>query len=428
MRRVEHVRHNTSDANAFTGLVAEFTYVLDTGEIRAHNGSTPGGNRILTMTQNDARYQPINVDLSSIAGLGPGPGLLVKQSAGVEVLRVLQTNGARFAWTNPDGGAGNPSIDFAAAVDLTGVTFNNGTYNGSGAGLSNVQFRFVAPKIATYQVQAADDRSLLIMASNATTSLQSFNLQALANYANNFCIKLKSLNPRTAIVPAGTDTIDGIWTNAQPLRIPMGMVFTLIKDASGWFLLDNQAERIGEMKPHGHATPVDPCWLSCNGAAISRTDYANLFAKLGTTWGAGDGSTTFNLPNAQSCAIVGAGQRAGLSNRVLGSFFGEENHLLSVGEMPVHAHTLNDPTHVHTLNDPAHSHTEILPSTTAIAVQGAANIPNMWQGTVSGNDAASFTGMTMNAAATGMSMNNAGGGASHNNMQPSLAVQMYIRA
>jgi microcystin-dependent protein len=37
-------------------------------------------------------------------------------------------------------------------------------------------------------------------------------------------------------------------------------------------------------------------WLECNGAAVSRTTYAALYDKIGTTWGAGDGSTTFNLP------------------------------------------------------------------------------------------------------------------------------------
>ena len=43
-------------------------------------------------------------------------------------------------------------------------------------------------------------------------------------------------------------------------------------------------------------TSVPAGWLKCNGAAVSRTTYAALFASIGTTWGAGNGSTTFNLP------------------------------------------------------------------------------------------------------------------------------------
>jgi microcystin-dependent protein len=50
-------------------------------------------------------------------------------------------------------------------------------------------------------------------------------------------------------------------------------------------------------------------WMLCDGAAISRTDYAGLFAAIGTTHGVGDGSTTFNLPNAQGLVPRGAGSQ-----------------------------------------------------------------------------------------------------------------------
>lgn len=44
-------------------------------------------------------------------------------------------------------------------------------------------------------------------------------------------------------------------------------------------------------------------WLICNGNAVSRTTYANLFAVIGTTYGVGDGSTTFNLPTITGTPI-----------------------------------------------------------------------------------------------------------------------------
>src|SRR6188768_77368 len=50
-----------------------------------------------------------------------------------------------------------------------------------------------------------------------------------------------------------------------------------------------------------------PGWLACDGRAISRTAYSELFAAIGTAWGAGDGSTTFNLPPANGRAAIGAG-------------------------------------------------------------------------------------------------------------------------
>ncbi len=55
------------------------------------------------------------------------------------------------------------------------------------------------------------------------------------------------------------------------------------------------------------ASVVPSGWLSCDGAAVSRTTYANLFALVGTTYGEGDGSTTFNVPDMRGRSIVGAG-------------------------------------------------------------------------------------------------------------------------
>ena len=60
-------------------------------------------------------------------------------------------------------------------------------------------------------------------------------------------------------------------------------------------------------------------WLLCDGSAVSRTDYAKLFSAIGTTWGTGDGSTTFNLPNsigrfAEGAATSGSYKSAGLPN------------------------------------------------------------------------------------------------------------------
>jgi microcystin-dependent protein len=50
-------------------------------------------------------------------------------------------------------------------------------------------------------------------------------------------------------------------------------------------------------------------WLLCNGAAVSRTTYAGLFAVIGTTFGSGDGSTTFNVPNTSGIFISGTGSQ-----------------------------------------------------------------------------------------------------------------------
>lgn len=78
-------------------------------------------------------------------------------------------------------------------------------------------------------------------------------------------------------------------------------------------------------------------WLLCHGQAISRTDYATLFAAIGTTWGAGNGSTTFNVPDLRGRAPIGAGSGSGLTSRTLGGKGGSEY-------IQAHTHSFTQPT------------------------------------------------------------------------------------
>jgi len=64
----------------------------------------------------------------------------------------------------------------------------------------------------------------------------------------------------------------------------------------------------GFIVPYAGQTPPSG-WLLCDGSPVSRTTYAGLFALIGTTYGAGDGSTTFNVPDLRGSVVVGAGQR-----------------------------------------------------------------------------------------------------------------------
>jgi len=71
-------------------------------------------------------------------------------------------------------------------------------------------------------------------------------------------------------------------------------------------LSDVLGSSIGDIKMTAYATP-DAGWALCNGQALSRATYSALFAKIGTTYGAGDGSTTFNVPQTENRFIQGAG-------------------------------------------------------------------------------------------------------------------------
>jgi len=68
-----------------------------------------------------------------------------------------------------------------------------------------------------------------------------------------------------------------------------------------------------------YSTSANQGWLECVGTAVSRTVFAELYALVGVTWGSGDGSTTFNLPDFRGRTLAGVGTGAGLTARVLGS-------------------------------------------------------------------------------------------------------------
>jgi microcystin-dependent protein len=105
-------------------------------------------------------------------------------------------------------------------------------------------------------------------------------------------------------------------------------------------------------------------WLLCFGQAISRATYSALFAVLGTTYGAGDGSTTFNLPDLRGRVIAGKDDMGGTSaNRltnvsgsldgdVLGASGGAENRTLLTANLPPYT-----PAGTVGITDPGHNHT-----------------------------------------------------------------------
>ena len=94
---------------------------------------------------------------------------------------------------------------------------------------------------------------------------------------------------------------------------------------------------VGSISAYGGEN-IPTNWLKCNGEAISRTDYPDLFKAIGTTYGRGDGSTTFNLPDLSERVVVG---NAGDGEFSLGNTGGEKTHTLKINEMPRHNHAVN---------------------------------------------------------------------------------------
>lgn len=109
----------------------------------------------------------------------------------------------------------------------------------------------------------------------------------------------------------------------------------------------------GQVATFAGVSPPDG-WLLCDGSAISRTIFANLFASIGTTWGSGDGTSTFNIPNLVGRFPYGAEASGPYS---VGGQGGSNSTTLTTNQLPVHSHPLVGKAHTHTINDPGHLHT-----------------------------------------------------------------------
>ena len=148
---------------------------------------------------------------------------------------------------------------------------------------------------------------------------------------------------------------------------------------------------VGDVKMTA-CTTAPKKWLICDGAAVSRSRYAALFSAIGTTYGEGDGSATFNLPNLSGRVVVGV-DTSDSDFLTAGKTGGEKAHELTVSEMPPHSHAID------VISDP--------------------------DGEESGVDKMS---VGKNFYINYISTRNSGNGESHNNLQPYMALNYIIYA
>lgn len=158
---------------------------------------------------------------------------------------------------------------------------------------------------------------------------------------------------------------------------------------------------IGTILDYGVAG-VPGNFLACLGQAVNRTTYAALFAVIGTTWGVGDGATTFNVPNFARATSIGAGG-SGTFGATTGSAGGAETVVISGAQLPYHTHGVNDPTHAHSVYDPGHNHAHSDPGHAhSIADPGHAHGYTA-PGTAAENAGSFFAGLSTQAATTAAS-------------------------
>ena len=159
-------------------------------------------------------------------------------------------------------------------------------------------------------------------------------------------------------------------------------------------------------------TSAPSLWLFPYGQAISRTTYSSLFGVIGTTFGAGDSSTTFNVPDYRGRVGIGRDDMGGVAagrmtipiiGSSLGATGGTDVYTLVTADLPAH-------THANTLNDPGHSHT-VTANGSRHGSAGADSGANFFNSNGDSPTPADRTpSMTSTTASTGVTITNASAG------------------
>jgi len=344
VKRVQRVGHTPVAAAAFTGLEREITVEKTTWALRLHDGVTVGGHVFDNAAASDVKDAQVLTDAGVAADTGDA----------LSMLKAVITS--------------NNEVVIGTASDTEGV-------------LAIAASRILARLAAGNIVAATPTQLVTLLALTIGTDTQAFDASLLS----------------LALLATGADKLPyatGVDTYAETDFTAFGR--TLIANANAADArtdldVPSNAEALltGEIRIYAVAA-APTGWLLCDGATVSQSTFAALFAAIGADAFGTDGGGNFDLPDLRGRSPIGIGTGAGLTARTMGDELGEEDHQNTEAETAAHTHDAG-------------------PNAQAISHVGGGG--GQW-----------------NIASAGVGTSTStGGDTAHNTMQPSLALNFIIK-
>ena len=425
------------------------TYTQNTGIEKPGSGDQSGTWGVTVNTNSDiidnALHGQASIavfgsqDLTTSDGASSDGGakvlVLTGTPGGVFELRVTPTDQQKYYVIKNE-------TDSACRIIYKGVTYStsngveiasgsSGAVTGDGGGAVSGVFKSLTPStdlVNDLTPKLGGDLNVngqsIISASNGNIEIApngtgELNITGSSNITGDLDVDNININGN-AITATNTNGNLSLAANGNGNVIMSGLVYPNADGTAGQSIVTDGTGNLsfssgfssGMVMPYaGSSAPAD--WFLCYGQAVSRTTYSSLFSVIGTTYGSGDGSTTFNLPDLRGRVVAGqddmggssanrlTNQSGGVNGDTLGAAGGAETHTLTTAQMPAHNHT-----------GVVQQREDYNPTSGATT-----QTPLGFGDTRAGS----------RASASPLTIDNTGGGGAHNNVQPTFVLNYIIK-